>query len=105
MYIALVCTCSLQIQLGPKRVLPLLRFRGAVRPVIIAGDRSFVERCIREGETRMMELRQRGVSGNHRDLANLPCQPPNVIRPVLLDATERERERVVHGNCHCPRQY
>lgn len=53
----------LQIQLGPKRALPLLRFRGAVRPVIIAGDRSFVERCIREGETRMMELRQRGVSG------------------------------------------
>eukprot|EP00879_Flechtneria_rotunda_P008535 GHRR01008942.1.p1 GENE.GHRR01008942.1~~GHRR01008942.1.p1 ORF type:complete len:328 (+),score=78.40 GHRR01008942.1:90-1073(+) len=54
----------LQIQLGPKRILPLIRFRGAVRPVIIAGDRSFVERCIHEGEQRLTELRARGVSGD-----------------------------------------
>lgn len=53
----------MQIQLGPKRVLPLIRFRGAVRPVIIAGDRSFVERCIRDGEQRIDQLRARGVSG------------------------------------------
>eukprot|EP00775_Hariotina_reticulata_P014332 gene14332-58_t len=52
----------LLIQLGPGRLLPLIRFRGAVRPVIVAGDRSYVERCIREGEGRMMELRTRGVS-------------------------------------------
>lgn len=52
----------LLIQLGPRRQLPLLRFRGAVRPVIIAGDRSFVERCIREGEARQELLRSRGVS-------------------------------------------
>ncbi|WIA22086.1 hypothetical protein OEZ85_004429 [Tetradesmus obliquus] len=52
----------LLIQLGPKRVLPLIRFRGAVRPVIIAGDRSFVERCIRDGEQRIDQLRARGVS-------------------------------------------
>jgi len=31
--------------------------------VVVAGDRSYVERCIREGEGRMMELRARGVSG------------------------------------------
>jgi len=43
--------------------LPLIRFRGAVRPVIIAGDRSFVERCIREGDRVKDMLRQRGVSG------------------------------------------
>ena len=41
----------------------MIRFRGAVRPVIIAGDRSFVERCIREGERNKDQLRQRGVSG------------------------------------------
>lgn len=44
-------------------MLPLIRFRGAVRPVIIAGDKSYVERCIREGEVKQAELRQRGVSG------------------------------------------
>jgi hypothetical protein len=53
----------LQIKLGANRVLPLIRFRGAVRPVIIAGDRSYVERCIREGEQFKDQLRQRGVSG------------------------------------------
>lgn len=53
----------LQIKLGANRVLPLIRFRGAVRPVIIAGDRSYVERCIREGEQSKDQLRQRGVSG------------------------------------------
>jgi hypothetical protein len=53
----------LQIKLGASRVLPLIRFRGAVRPVIIAGDRSYVERCIREGEQSKDQLRQRGVSG------------------------------------------
>jgi hypothetical protein len=57
---------ALQIQLGPKRVLPLIRFRGAVRPVIIAGDRSFVERCIKDGEQRLDMLRARGVSGELR---------------------------------------
>jgi hypothetical protein len=60
---AITCFHLLQIQLGPKRVLPLIRFRGAVRPVIIAGDRSFVERCIKEGEQRLDQLRARGVSG------------------------------------------
>lgn len=54
-------------------MLPLIRFRGAVRPVIIAGDRSYVERCIREGEKNKDVLRQRGVSGGwvrHRDVLN-----------------------------------
>jgi hypothetical protein len=62
-------TCApVQIKLGANRVLPLIRFRGAVRPVIIAGDRSYVERCIKEGERSKDALRQRGVSGE-------PCRP------------------------------
>ena len=53
----------LQIKLGGDRVLPLIRFRGAVRPIIVAGDRGFVERSIKAAEPQLINLRARGVSG------------------------------------------
>jgi len=52
----------LLVDLGRARVLPLIRFRGAVRPLIVAGDRAFVERQLREAEPRVADLRARGVS-------------------------------------------
>ena len=56
-------TAATQIKLGPERQLPLIRFRGAVRPVIVAGDRSFVERAVKAAEPYQSSLRARGVSG------------------------------------------
>jgi len=52
----------LLIKLGGDRVLPLIRFRGAVRPIIVAGDRGFVERSIKAAEPQLINLRARGVS-------------------------------------------
>jgi hypothetical protein len=52
----------LLVDLGGGRVLPLIRFRGSVRPLIVAGDRAYVERQLREAEPRVSELRARGVS-------------------------------------------
>lgn len=52
----------LLIRLSPERQLPLIRFRGVVRPVIVAGDRSYVERAIKAAEPMQAALRARGVS-------------------------------------------
>ncbi|KIY97927.1 hypothetical protein MNEG_10037 [Monoraphidium neglectum] len=52
----------LLVKLGPERALPLIRFRGVVRPVIVAGDRSFVERSVKAAEPYQATLRARGVS-------------------------------------------
>lgn len=53
----------LQIDLGNRRVLPLLGVRGQVRPVLVAGTKAHVEKCIKEAEKYYMTLRERGVSG------------------------------------------
>lgn len=52
----------LLVDLGGNRILPLIKFRGSVRPLIIAGDRAYVERQLREAEPRIPDLRLRGVS-------------------------------------------
>jgi tetratricopeptide (TPR) repeat protein len=52
----------LLVDLGAGRILPLIKFRGVVRPLIIAGDRAYVERQLREAEPRIPDLRVRGVS-------------------------------------------
>ncbi|KAG2498001.1 hypothetical protein HYH03_004260 [Edaphochlamys debaryana] len=52
----------LQIDLGNDRVLPLLKFRGQVRPVVVAGSRAFVEKAIKEAEGNYLNLRDRAVS-------------------------------------------
>lgn len=52
-----------QVDLGGGRQLPLLRLRGQVRPVLVAGTRSFVDKALKEAEPYRMALRSRGVSG------------------------------------------
>jgi len=52
----------LQIDLGNGRVLPLLRFRGKVRMIILAGAKSFVDKAVKEADKYYEELRARGVS-------------------------------------------
>ncbi|GAX77479.1 hypothetical protein CEUSTIGMA_g4923.t1 [Chlamydomonas eustigma] len=52
----------LQVDLGNGRVFPLLRFRGMVRPFLLAGSKAFVDKAMREAEPYVNKLRQRGVS-------------------------------------------
>lgn len=52
----------LQIDLGGDRVIPLLKFRGQVRPVIVAGSRSFVDKALKEADSSYLNLRDRAVS-------------------------------------------
>lgn len=49
--------------MGNNRVLPLIRFRGQVRPLLLAGTKSYVEKCLKEAEPYFPSLRERGVSG------------------------------------------
>jgi len=62
----------LQIDLNNGRQLPLIRFRGQVRPVIICGSRPYVEKAIKNAQPYSDELRARGVS----------------VVPIILDEVE-----------------
>ena len=55
--------CITQIDLGNGRELPLLKFRGQTRFVILAGSKGFIEKSIKEAEEYYLPLRERGVSG------------------------------------------
>ena len=51
-----------QVQLGPERVVPLASFRGAARPVVLAGSQGYISRALKAAELFRTELRARGVS-------------------------------------------
>ena len=51
-----------QVQLGPERVVPLAAFRGAARPVVLAGSQGYINRALKAAELFRTELRARGVS-------------------------------------------
>lgn len=53
---------ALQVQLEGDRVVPLASFRGAVRPVLLAGSQGFISRALKESELFRTELRERGIS-------------------------------------------
>ncbi|KAJ9527361.1 hypothetical protein QJQ45_025630 [Haematococcus lacustris] len=65
----------LQLDLGSGRQLPLIRFRGLVRPVILSGTRTFVESAIEASRPYYQDLRERGV-----------C-----VVPVILDEVDQAR--------------
>eukprot|EP00199_Chlamydomonas_sp_CCMP681_P000535 CAMPEP_0119113798 /NCGR_PEP_ID=MMETSP1180-20130426/45215_1 /TAXON_ID=3052 ORGANISM="Chlamydomonas cf sp, Strain CCMP681" /NCGR_SAMPLE_ID=MMETSP1180 /ASSEMBLY_ACC=CAM_ASM_000741 /LENGTH=471 /DNA_ID=CAMNT_0007102049 /DNA_START=9 /DNA_END=1424 /DNA_ORIENTATION=- len=68
----------LQIELGGTRQLPLLRFRGQIRPVIISGSRDFVEKAVRAANPFYEKLRARGVS----------------VVPVIVDEVENAKKAI-----------
>lgn len=55
---------SFQVRIGAKKVIPLSRLRGSVRPVIILGNKSYIQKSLRSAQREFLELRERGVSGN-----------------------------------------
>jgi hypothetical protein len=57
---------DMQIDLGNGRVLPLSRLRGTCRPLILAGSKGFLAKCMRDIRPYKTDLRERGIS----------CAPP-----------------------------
>lgn len=53
---------ALRVALGPARAVPLAAFRGAARPVVVAGTRKQVARALAEAAPYQKALRARGVS-------------------------------------------
>jgi hypothetical protein len=85
----------MQIDLGGGRVVPLARLRGTVRPLIFAGSRGYVNKCLREVERFKPDLTERGISRAHPRRWQVPVftpifwyilriELPNPASPVLL---------------------
>ncbi|GMH35910.1 hypothetical protein BSKO_03778 [Bryopsis sp. KO-2023] len=53
---------DLQVQLGSDKILPLYRLRGSVRPVIILGNKTHIQKSLRAARQYYAELKERGVS-------------------------------------------
>jgi hypothetical protein len=84
-----------QLDLGGERVLPLAKFRGQVRPVIVAGNRAFVDKALKEAERQYTSLRERGVSAVPV-VFDAPGSPPGSAKEVdpeeKIRALKRELE-------------
>ncbi|CAL8467582.1 g7120 [Coccomyxa elongata] len=52
----------LLVQMGAEREVPLASFRGAARPVLLAGSAGYVSRALKASELYQTELRLRGIS-------------------------------------------
>lgn len=52
----------MQIKLGSDRVVPIAKFRGTTRPVIIVGSRGHIQKTLKAAEPLVADLRLRGVS-------------------------------------------
>ena len=53
---------DLQIKIGADRVVPVAKFRGSTRPVLIAGNKGQISKTLQAAKPFIQELRQRGVS-------------------------------------------
>eukprot|EP00798_Chlamydomonas_sp_ICE-L_P027722 gene27722-7368_t len=69
---------NLQLQVAGNRQLPVGRFRGQIRPVIIAGTQKYVDRALREARPFQEGLRLRGVS----------------VIPIVLDGKDEIKQSV-----------
>lgn len=52
----------LQIKIGADRVVPVAKFRGSTRPVLIAGNKGQISKTLQDAKPFIQELRQRGIS-------------------------------------------
>ena len=50
------------MQVGANREVPLASFRGAARPVLLAGSSGYISRALKASELHQTELRLRGIS-------------------------------------------
>lgn len=53
----------LQVKIGKDNIIPLYRLRGSVRPVLIMGTQSHIQKALKSAEKDYEELRKRGISG------------------------------------------
>lgn len=52
----------LKVKVGSDRVVPVAKFRGSTRPVLIAGSKGQISRTLQAAKPFISELRLRGVS-------------------------------------------
>jgi hypothetical protein len=52
---------GMQLNLGKERVIPLSRLRGTRRPLILAGSRGYINKCMRAADRRKTDLERRGI--------------------------------------------
>jgi len=52
----------LKVRVGSDRVVPVAKFRGSTRPVLIAGSKGQISRTLQAAKPFISELRLRGVS-------------------------------------------
>lgn len=52
----------LQVEVSRQRVVPLVKLRGFCRPIVIAGSKTYVDRCVKSARPYEPELRQRGIT-------------------------------------------
>ena len=83
----------LQINLGNGRVLPLLRFRGQIRPIIIAGSKVFIDKAMKEADKYLLGLQDRGVSLVPIILANKGGGQAEVDPDEKIRALKRELQK------------
>lgn len=65
-----------------QRVVPLGRFRGAVRPIILAGSKAYLAKCMAAVKPYQQDLQQRGVS-RAPSRAHLPATPSSPLLKAL----------------------
>lgn len=52
----------LQIKIGSDKIVPVAKFRGSTRPVLIAGSKSQIQDTLQGAKPHIAELRTRGIS-------------------------------------------
>ena len=52
----------LQIKIGSEKIVPVAKFRGSTRPVLIAGSKGQIQKTLQGAKPYISELRNRGVS-------------------------------------------
>lgn len=60
-----LCSCRhvcLQIKIGKDKVVPIAKFRGTTRPVLIIGSKGHIQKVLKAAEPLVADLRLRGVS-------------------------------------------
>lgn len=60
--VQLTMPVTVQIKLGSDKVVPIAKFRGTTRPVLIIGSRGHIQKALKAAEPHVAELRLRGVS-------------------------------------------
>lgn len=86
----------MQVDLGAGRVVPLARLRGTVRPLIFAGSRGYVNKCLRDVERFKADLIERGISRAPLAGGRSKCSPHSLV--YFADSVSNRLYKRVHSH-------